>query len=93
MSSSLQAGSFRCRINFLRMIKELYVATIEVLVRMKARVAATSTSAAARNVGSVTPMYSSESSPMKETWEVVISESVSDKVNLFTTAVQPMLYV
>ena len=87
MSSSLQAfdslrpGSSRCRINFLRMLKELRAATIEVLVRMKARVAATSTSAAARNAGSVIPMLTSESSPMEETSEVIISEPVTDNVN------------
>ena len=49
------------------MIKELYVATVGVLVRMKARVAATPTSAAARNAGSVMPMFSSETQPMEET--------------------------
>ena len=75
------------------MIKELCVATIEVLVRMKARVAATPTSAAARNAGSVIPMFSSESSPMEETLEVIISELVTDTVNLFKTVVQPMLLV
>ena len=87
MSSSLQAfdslrpGSSRCRINFLRMIKELCMAAVGVLVRMKARVAATSTSAVARNAGSVIPMFSSESSPMEETLKVIISEPVTDSVN------------
>ena len=75
------------------MIKELCAATIEVLVRMKARVAATSTSAVARNSGSVIPMSTSESSPVEETSEVIISESVTDNVNMFKTEVQPMLHV
>ena len=63
------------------MIKELCAAAVGVLVRMKARVAATSTSAVARNAGSVIPMFSSESSPMEETLEVIISEPVTDNVN------------
>ena len=56
-------------------------ATIGVLVKMKARVAATSTSAAARHAGSVIPMFSSESSPMEETSKVIVSEPVTDNVN------------
>ena len=97
MSSSLQAfdslrpGSSRCRINFLRMLKELCAATAGVLVRMKARVAATS--AAARHAGSVIPMLTSESSPMEETSEVTISEPISDSVNVSKTRYQPMLNV
>ena len=60
---------------------------------MKARVAATSTSAAARNAGSVIPMFSSESRPSEETLEVVISGPVTDNVNLSKDRDQPMLHV
>ena len=52
-----------------------------------------STSAAARNVGSVTPMISNESSPMEETSAVIISEPISDKVNISNTRDQPKLSV
>ena len=74
-------------------IKELCAAAVGVLVRMKARVAATSTSAVARNAGSVIPMFSSESSPMEETLEVIISEPVTDNVNTVLNRDQPMLIV
>ena len=75
----------------IRMLKELCAATVGVLVRMKARVAATS--AAARNAGSVNVNVNNESSPMEETSEVTISEPISDTVNMFETLDQPMLYV
>ena len=75
------------------MIKEMCVATIGALIEIKARVAVTSTSAAARNVGSVIPMFSSERQPMEATWEVIISDLVTDIVNKFKTLVQSMLYV
>ena len=99
MSSSLQAynslcpGSSQCRINFLRILKELSAATSGVLVRIKARVMATSTSAADKCVGSVNANVSSETQPMEETPEVTISEPISDDVNVIKTRDQPMLNV
>ena len=58
---------------------------------MKAKVAATS--AVAKCTGSVNANVCSESSPMEETPEVIISEPISDKVNMLKTQDQPMLYV
>ena len=99
MSSSLQAfdslrpGSFRCRINFLLMLKELRAANTGVLAMMKARVAATSTSAVAKCTGSVNANVCSETQPMEEMLEVIVSEPVTDNVNLSKDLVQPMLHV
>ena len=60
---------------------------------MKARVAATPTSAAARNADSVMPMFSSETQPMEKTWEVTISGPISDDVNTVYNQDQPTLIV
>ena len=90
---SLRPGSSRCRINFLQMLTELSAATSGVLVRIKARVAATSTSAADKCVGSVNANMSSETQPMEETPEVTISEPISDDVNVIKIRDQPMLNV
>ena len=99
MSSSLQAfdslrpGSFWCRINFLRMLKESSAANTGVLVVMKARVAAMPTSAVAKCTGSVNANVCSETQPMEEMLEVIVSEPVTDNVNLSKDLVQPMLHV
>ena len=88
MSSSLQAfdslcpGSSRCQLNFLRMLKELCAANTGVLVMMKARVAATPTSAVAKCTGSVNANVCSETQPMEEMLEVIVSEPVTDNVNI-----------
>ena len=63
------------------MLKELSAATIDALVKMKARVAAMSTSAADKYVGSVNANVYSETQPMEEELEVIISELVADSVN------------
>ena len=75
------------------MLKELCVANTGVLIMMKARVAATPTSAVAKCVGSVNANESSETQPMEETPEVIISEPISDDVNVTKTRYQPMLHV
>ena len=63
------------------MLKELSAANTGVLVVIKARVAATSTSAVAKCTGSVNANVSSETQPMEETSKVIISEPVTDSVN------------
>ena len=75
------------------MLNELCTATAGVLVGMKARVAATSTSAVAKCTGSVNANVYSETQPMEETSEVIISEPISDNVNIVKSRYQPMLYV
>ena len=75
------------------MLKELCAATAGVLVGMKARVAAMSTSAVAKCTGSVNANVYSETQPMEETSEVIISEPISDTVNISKTRDQPMLNV
>ena len=69
------------------------MATVGILVRMKARVASTPTSAAARNADSVMPMFSSETQPMEKTWEVTISGLISDDVNNVCNQDQPTLII
>ena len=75
------------------MIKESSAATVGALVGIKARVAATSTLAADKCVSSVNANESSETQPMEETPDVIISEPISDDLNVTKTRYQPMLYV
>ena len=75
------------------MLKELSAANTGVLVVMKARVAAMPTSAVAKCTGSVNANVCSETQPMEEMLEVIVSEPVTDNVNLSKDLVQPMLHV
>ena len=93
LSTVFALGPSGVRLTFYDALKELCVATSGVLVRIKARVAATSTSAVAKCTSSVNANVFSESSPMEETSEVTTSEPISDTVNMFETLDQPMLYV
>ena len=63
------------------MLKELSAANTGVLVAIKARVAATSTSAVAKCTGSVNANECSETLPMEEMLKVIISELVADSVS------------
>ena len=60
---------------------------------MKARVAAMSTSAVARNTGSVILLSASETSHIEETSAIIVFEPVTESVNMSKTRDQPMLYV
>ena len=71
-----------CQLNFLRMLKELSAANTGVLVAIKARVTATSTSAVAKCTGSVNANECSETLPMEEMLKVIISELVADSVSI-----------
>lgn len=75
------------------MLKESSAANTGVLVVMKARVAAMPTSAVAKCTGSVNANVCSETQPMEEMLEVIVSEPVTDNVNLSKDLVQPMLHV
>ena len=83
----------KCRINFVRMLKELRAANTSVVVMMKARVVAMPTSAVAKCTGSVNANVCSETQPMEETLKVIISEPVTDSVNTVLNRDQPMLIV
>ena len=82
-----------CRINFLQIGGGYARQNTGVLIGIKARVAATSTSAVARSTGSVITNVCSESSPVEEMSEVTTSEPISDTVNQANMRDQPMVYV
>ena len=75
------------------MLKELSAANTGVLVVIKARVAATPTSAVAKCTGSVNANVCSETQPMEGMLEVIVFKSITEYVNLSKDLVQPKLHV
>ena len=75
------------------MLNELSAANTDVLIVMKARVAAMSSSAVAKCIGSVNANVCSETQPMEGMLEVIVFESITDYVNLSKDLVQPKLHV
>ena len=75
------------------MLDELSVANTDVLIVVKVRVAAMPSSAVAKCTDSVNANVCSETQPIEEMLEVIVSESITDIVNLSKDLVQPQLHV